>query len=127
MALFDRRYAQDVARMVRDRHGCEMTPDEVESVRKSAFAKLRAALRDQGLPVPDDDEAFFLLMVAMLGPGGLPEADPDQVPEPDFEVDPGELDDLPELSEEDRRVIEAIDIEAIIRKETGIPEEGEGL
>jgi hypothetical protein len=35
--------------------GKEFTIAEVESLRKSAFVKIREALRSKGYPVPDDD------------------------------------------------------------------------
>jgi hypothetical protein len=42
--------------------GIEMTPDEVDSERKAAYATIRQELRKRGFTVPDSDEELFLMM-----------------------------------------------------------------
>jgi len=53
------------ARMGLAERGTEMTPEEFEDLRKRAFTKVKAALREKGFDVPEDDKEFFLLMKLM--------------------------------------------------------------
>jgi hypothetical protein len=70
MALFNLKHNQEVARIIRDKHGVEMTPDQVDETRRKAFATIRRAMRAKGYEMPDDDEGMLILMRQMMN---LPE------------------------------------------------------
>ena len=53
------------ARMRLAERGTELTPEEFEDVTKRAFTKIRAALREKGFDVPEDDKEFFLWIKLM--------------------------------------------------------------
>jgi hypothetical protein len=55
-----REHDQQVARMIRDRHGIEMTPGQVAQTRKEAYAKIREELNARGFEgIPDGDQELL--------------------------------------------------------------------
>jgi hypothetical protein len=76
--------------LVRNRlaeQGFELTPDELVETRKSAFANIRRAMEAHGYGMPESDEELFLLMLAARS----------------------EPEELPELTEGQRRRMESCD------------------
>jgi len=53
---------QKVARHIRETQGVELTPDQVEDTRQSAYAKIRAGMKARGMDAPEDDEGLFHLI-----------------------------------------------------------------
>lgn len=58
---------QAVARMVRDRYGMEMTPDEVAVIRRKIINIARENAPGLGITLPRDDEALLRLLKKPAG------------------------------------------------------------
>jgi hypothetical protein len=65
----DPRLNQFVARRIRETEGIEMTPDQVDATRRSAYAKIREAVRAAGCPMPEDDGEMLEFMVQLRREG----------------------------------------------------------
>jgi hypothetical protein len=50
------REKQKLARIVRQKHGYEMTPDECDNTLASALAAFRKGMKAKGWTLPDDDD-----------------------------------------------------------------------
>ena len=61
MKPLSRKHTQKVVHYLANQ-GIEMTPKEVVSERKKAYATIRKELRTRGYIVPDDDVELFLMM-----------------------------------------------------------------
>jgi hypothetical protein len=57
---------QLLAQRIRDEHGMEMTPGEVEETLEKAFGFIRRKLREQGFQAPDSDEELAKLIKKAL-------------------------------------------------------------
>ena len=53
---------QKVAATIRAKHGWEITPDQVDQLRKQAYAKIRKYLSDHGHTPPATDEELIKLI-----------------------------------------------------------------
>lgn len=53
---------QKVAHIIRQRHGWELTPDEIGRMRQEALAKLRKYLSDKGHTPPESDHELMMLI-----------------------------------------------------------------
>ena len=62
MAKRTKRQKQKLARLVRQKHGLEMTPDECDETLTSAFASVRKAMAAKGWELPEDDDEFRALI-----------------------------------------------------------------
>ena len=66
MAVFPTALNQFVARKLREEKGTELTPDQVDDLRVSAFAKIREHMRELGHAMPDDDMEMLAYMKRIL-------------------------------------------------------------
>lgn len=62
MKPLGKRHTQLARQHMAEKHGVEMTPDELSATRKSAYETIRRELRKAGLPAPDSDEELFRLI-----------------------------------------------------------------
>lgn len=61
----DREFNKKVASAVRE-YGYEVTPEQVQEIREGALAKLRDALAEKGIELPEEErEAILFLYEAM--------------------------------------------------------------
>ena len=57
---------QRIAKIVRDKHGMELTPDQAEDALQKALNAIRANLKAKGWDVPDDNEELGKLLKAAV-------------------------------------------------------------
>ena len=61
---FSSKHNARVAQILKEEHLIEMTPEEVDEHRKSAWATIRAKLAERGYTVKDDEALLRLLKLA---------------------------------------------------------------